>query len=136
MIESLSEQLLDEIAERVSKRLVAESMQAKQAHVADLRSQYEEFSKLHVFKPGQFVCWKPGMRNKRSPDYGEVGIVVEVLASPVYDSSGDGGNPYFREPLDILIGVQDTDGDFLIYHFDKRRFEPTEQATSEEIRPK
>ncbi len=124
MIESLSEQLLDQIADRVGERLLTGNMRANQAHIGDLQSRYEEFTTEHDFKPGQLVRWKPGLRNRRSPDYGEAGIVISLLTEPVYDSNPDSGSPYFREPLDILIAILDDDGEFLVFYYDKRRFEP------------
>lgn len=30
----------------------------------------------------------------------------------------------YREPLDLLLGILHKDGDFLMYHFDSRRFQP------------
>jgi hypothetical protein len=129
MIESISEELLDEIANRVSERLFTET-----AQTGDLQSRYEEFSKEHVFKPGMLVCWKQGLRNRKFPDYGEVGIVVEVLTEPFYDTVAESGSPYFREPLDILIALI-SDDDFIIFHYDKRRFEPAQDRLSERVSP-
>ena len=46
------------------------------------------------------------------------------------DAGNDSGSPYFREPLDIVLGFVDGDGDFITYHFDSRRFAPViEQKT-------
>jgi hypothetical protein len=67
-------------------------------HVASERSSEtryrkikELFDRLHKpnrFTKGQFVKWKPGLRNKTFPDYGEPAIVMVVLAEPIFDSSG------------------------------------------------
>lgn len=76
------------------------------------------------FRPGQIVQWKPGMKNRRLPEYGEAAIVMEVLNPPVYDTSTElEGTSLFREPLTLLLGINDKDGDFLTFHFDGRRFE-------------
>ena len=77
-------------------------------------------------KPGQIVQWKPGMKNKRIPDYGEPAIVMEVLSLPIFDTdSFDAGTKYFREPLSLILGIHDPDGDFALFHYDGRRFEVT-----------
>lgn len=78
------------------------------------------------FRPGQIVQWKSGMKNRAIPVYGEPAIVMEVLNPPVFDSNKelDGSNLY-REPLSLVLGIQDADGDFLTFHYDTRRFEVT-----------
>jgi hypothetical protein len=64
------------------------------------------------------------MRNRRRPKYGEPEIVMENLSQAVYDTENtSAASMSFREPLDIALGIIDEDGDFLIYHFDSRRFE-------------
>eukprot|EP00727_Mastigamoeba_balamuthi_P010807 m51a1_g6349 hypothetical protein (242) ;mRNA; r:79196-80218 len=78
----------------------------------------------HKFEVGDAVRWKPGMQNKRRPRIDEPAAVAEVLPEPVFDESKDAGGQYFREPLDIKIAILDDDGEFIVYHFDSRRFEP------------
>lgn len=91
---------------------------------AKARAMHERFMRRHEFRPGQLVCWKPELRNRKYPAYGECGVVVSVLPAPVTDGNDDSGSPYFREPLDIVLGFVDGDGDFVTYHFDSRRFAP------------
>lgn len=91
---------------------------------AKARAMYERFMRRHDFKPGQLVCWKPELKNRKYPAYGECGVVVKILPEPVTDTGNDSGSPYFREPLDIVLGFLDGDGDFITYHFDSRRFAP------------
>lgn len=79
-----------------------------------------------ALRPGLLAVWKRGLKNRRFPAYGEPTIVMEVLEQPVVDSEHGAGWPYFREPLDLLLGIVDKDGDFLVYHYDHRRFEPYE----------
>jgi hypothetical protein len=76
------------------------------------------------FRPGQIVQWKTGMKNRVCPLYEEPAIVIEVLNPPAIDTNKelDGTNLY-REPLNLVLGVQDVDGDFYTWHFDGRRFE-------------
>lgn len=77
----------------------------------------------HVFTKGQFVRWKPGLKNKRYPDYDEPAIVMSVLQVPTFDPEATASTPYFQEPLNLVIGVFLED-DLLEYRVDQRRFEP------------
>ncbi len=81
------------------------------------------------FRPGQIVQWKPGMRNRRIPADGEPAIVMEVLNPPVFDMCPDmEGSNLFREPLTLVLGINDKEGDFLTFHYDGRRFEVSPDA--------
>ncbi len=93
--------------------------------VARLRACAQRLVKPHQFQPGQLVQWKKGLKNKRTPEYGEPVVVVQVLAEAVYEQKEtSAGSPYFREPLTLVAGEVDKDGDFLCFHYDARRFEP------------
>ncbi len=95
------------------------------AHKASkAHAMYERFMRKHAFRPGQLVSWKAELKNRKFPAYGECGVVVSILPEPVMDGGNDSGSPYFREPLDIVIGFVDAEGDFITYHFDSRRFAP------------
>jgi hypothetical protein len=91
---------------------------------AKAQAMYERFMRRYDFRPGQLVCWKPELKNRKFPSYGECGVVVSVLHEPMIDTGNDSGSPYFREPLDIVLGFVDGDGDFITYHVDSRRFAP------------
>ncbi len=80
----------------------------------------------HAFRRGQLVQWKPGLKNRRNPAYGDPVVVVDVMDKPINDSSSErgAGSPYFMEPLTLVAGWIDKDGDFICYHYDGRRFEP------------
>jgi len=96
------------------------------AYETKLRQVREIFDKRYSFTVGQLVKWKPYMKNRKKPAEGEPAIVMEVLSEPVFDSNpsqSGASTPYFREPLDISLGLIDDD-DFDIYFFDSRRFEP------------
>lgn len=102
-----------------------------EAEIAQTRQMLEiAFKTLkcsHAFQPGQFVRWKKGMKNKKLPAYGDPVIVVEVLATAVFDKKSveESENPLFREPLDLVLGVfARNEEDFLLLHYDSRRFEP------------
>jgi hypothetical protein len=92
----------------------------------ELKQLADRLDEDHAFVKGQFVAWKPGLKNRKFPDYGEPSIVTAVLPSPVFDPSETAGSPYFQEPLTIVIGNYRAD-ELLEYRVDGRRFEPVEE---------
>ena len=91
----------------------AEIAQSKQM----LEIAFKTLRVTHHFRPGQFVRWKQGMKNKALPAYGDPVIVMEVLSSPVFDRKGgvESESPLFREPLDLVLGLfTRNDEDFLL----------------------
>ena len=92
-----------------------------------LKQLAERLDEHHVFRKGQFVVWKAGLKNKSKPDYGEPAIVTGVYASPIHDQTeNSSASPYFREPLSLIIGVY-YDGELVEFRVDGRRFEPLER---------
>ena len=95
---------------------------------AALRERYQRLITPHRFAPGELVTWKPGLKNHRVPRYGQPAVVVEVLETPVHDSDKEAGSTYFREPLDVVLGLLwDTDpgrGELMTFYYDSRRFQP------------
>jgi hypothetical protein len=84
----------------------------------------ERLDHFHSFAKGQFVKWKPGLKNRKFPDYGEPAIVTAVLPSPIFDpGEPTAGSPYFQEPLTFVLGTY-RDDEFLEFRLDSRRFEP------------
>lgn len=96
--------------------------------IASLRERFEALKRPTRFAPGMAVRWKAGLRNRRWPHYDQPAIVVEVLSEPILDPSEQPGSPYFREPLDLVIGhfvdKGEARGDFLTFYVDGRRFQP------------
>ena len=92
--------------------------------VAVLAQKFEAMKTRHDFQPGQLVRWKAGLKNRELPENDQPAIVWAVLAKPVFDAAPGAGTPYFHEPLDIVLAVMDKEKDFLLYHYDSRRFEP------------
>jgi len=90
----------------------------------DLKKQFEVFSAPppRPFRPGDVVMWKEGCANRKRPKADEYGVVIEVLDEPLYGKEKSAGSPYFHEPLDLVIGLLDSDGDLVRYCYDKRRF--------------
>lgn len=77
-------------------------------------------------QPGDLVTYKPGMKNKNILD-GYPGIVIRLLDTPVTDDAMDSTSPYYREPLDIVIGTlevaQDGQPTFIEVYLDSRRLD-------------
>lgn len=99
---------------------------------AVLRERYQSLVQRQRFTPGQLVEWKPGLKNKRFPRYGQPAVVIEVLETPLLDHEDEAGSTYFREPLDLVLGLLwdggPARGEFVTFHYDGRRF----QAAAEE----
>ena len=86
----------------------------------------ERLDQYNVFSKGQFVMWKPGLKNRKFPDYGEPSIVTAVLPTPIFDPSENASaSPYFHEPLTLVIAVF-RDDDLLEFRVDGRRLEPVD----------
>lgn len=93
--------------------------------VEPLREALQQFQVQHNFQVGDIVRWKNGMKNRKKPVYGEPAVVVEyVHDNPILLTERGAETPYFREPLNLLLGLLDEDNDFVVYHYDSRRFEP------------
>lgn len=93
-------------------------------HRHKLKELSERLDEFHSFTKGQFVKWKPGLKNRKFPDYGEPAIVTAVLPSAIFDpGEATAGSPYFQEPLTFVLGIY-KDDEFLEFRLDSRRFEP------------
>jgi hypothetical protein len=93
-------------------------------HRYKLKELAGRMDQFHSFAKGQFVKWKPGLKNRRFPDYGEPAIVTAILPSPTFDPSEvTAGSPYFQESLTFVLGIY-RDDEFLEFRLDSRRFEP------------
>ena len=92
--------------------------------VAALRESLAAHNTKHHFEPGMLVRQKPAARVYQDLSPNQVGIVVEVLAEPIVDTSRPSGSPHYRERMDMIVGERAPNGDFLLMHVDSRRFEP------------
>lgn len=88
-----------------------------------LRDNHERLLVENKFKPGQFVKWKEGLRNRTIPAPNQAAIVITVLDVPVFDENKNSFTPGFREPLDICIGVLGPLGDTIPYWLNSQRLE-------------
>jgi hypothetical protein len=112
-----------------AKALVDEPLEDLEGDLATaLRVRYRQFNQPHRFSPGDLVTWKPGLKNRLFPSQSRPAVVLAVLDPPVFDTESESGSPYFREPLDLVLGLFIESGphrgDFLTWHFDSRRFQP------------
>jgi len=98
---------------------------ATRQYCAELTAGFRQFlnGKEKALHPGMLAQWKPGMKNRRFPDYDKPMIVVERLEPPIIDATFDSGSIYFRERLDIVLGFVDDDDEFCLLHYDSRRFQ-------------
>ena len=100
----------------------------KEDTIGRLKNYSAGLRQAHTFKTGQLVRWKNGLKNRRTPAYGEPIIVVDVLEEPIFDLEvKSAGSTYFHEPLTLVAGELAPDGDFVFFHYDGRRFEPYEE---------
>ena len=90
-------------------------------YIKKLQKAHELFTKKHEFRVGDIVEWKPGMENRVSKG---PFVVVEILPEIVMNTEESAGITYFREPLDIVLGQIDEEGDFIFFHYDSRRIQP------------
>lgn len=99
---------------------------AARRYCAELAAGFLRFSSgvEKSMQSGMLAQWKPGMKNRKTPEYDVPMMVVEVLEQPVVDTTFESGSIYFRERLDIILGFLDSDDEFCMLHYDSRRFEP------------
>ena len=96
-------------------------MEAMAAKLKELAGRLDAPS---FFERGQIVSWKPGLKNRMFPDYGEPAIVTNVLPTPIFDlTETSAASPYFQEALTLVIGIF-RDDDLLEFRVDGRRFMP------------
>lgn len=125
--------LLMEVAVAVDRKKVATAFGSDTALTAkELRRLYQAFNTSETFTLGQLVTWKPRLKNRRRPVEGEPAIVVEVLDEPLFNEEDSMGSTYFREKMDLKLGLLDEDGDFLFFHFDSRRLTAFKEGEEEE----
>ena len=76
-----------------------------------------------LFKIGDFVQWKPNLKNRAMPDYNEPMIVVDLIDEPIFDEEEGPSSVYYNEPLDIILGMIDEDDEFITFFYDSRRIQ-------------
>ena len=97
------------------------SIDEKNKIASQLQGIHKSFLVSHDFKVGSLVIWKDNLKNRIMPKNDEPAIVIEILDNPVFGKE-DSGSPYFREPLNMIIGLLGKEGQMLLFHVDSRRF--------------
>lgn len=97
-----------------------------------LRERYHQLKEVrHDLRVGMVITWKPGLSNRRLPLCGKPAVIVEMLDAPLFDTA-EAGSTYFREPLDLIIGVfieaGEHRGDFMVFHANSQRYQPWSNA--------
>ncbi|WP_226590260.1 hypothetical protein [Microseira wollei] len=113
--------LLKSLQERES--IGAEKESYGEEYIAKLKTACSNFLKQESFQVGQLVKWKENLKNRKIPYKNQPAIVVAVLDDPIISNEQESGSPYFRESLDIVLGVLVDDNTFLTFYYDSRRFE-------------
>ena len=119
-----------ELIDRMAATGDGSSTRSPPAEAERLRSVHESYLRRHDFEAGQLVQWKTGLRNKRLPTHGQPAIVIDVLGEAVLNTAEPPDSPYFREPLDVIVGVLDGEQDMAFFHIDSRRLEPAAENAS------
>jgi len=94
-----------------------------------LRERYHQLKVIkHTFRAGMIVTWKSGLKNRRWPAYGRPLIVISVLDTPAIDTTEESASTYFREPLDLIVGLflesGEHRGNFITFHVNSECFQP------------
>jgi hypothetical protein len=123
--DKLIEQLVQAQIEKALESKTVVKNDYTEEDVNNLKKINELFLKKHDFEKDQIVKWKKGLKNRRLPTENQPAIVVDILHPPLLSNEEETGSTYFREPLDIILGfINESDGSFIVFHYDSRRFEP------------
>jgi len=120
----LEQQLIKAKKDKAENRIIED----KPKHIGNLKKISVLYSQEYNFQKGDIVVWKEGLKNKLRPAYGEPCIVLDILTEPVLDKEKNTGSPYFNESLNLVLGIIDEDDDFLVFHYDSKRFEPYKES--------
>lgn len=108
----------------ISEDLALSYNVAGATEIARLIMAQQNFARVHAFTSGMIVQWKPGMRNRRLPLEGRPAVVIAVITTPRVAEAMDFCSPHYQEPLDIVVGILDSEGDLMTFYVDSRRIEP------------
>lgn len=100
-----------------------EGMLALPFAAQDLRDGLEAISTKTVFSVGDIVRQKKTCQIYNERYAGEPAIVCELISPPEIDTEQPSGSPYYRLPMDVIIGRRGAGGEFLTFHVDSSRFE-------------
>lgn len=77
----------------------------------------------HRFQSGDIVTWKPSLRNRGAPEYGEPAIVIDAFDVPMEHTVMHHDHFFTIDRADLLLGVFDDDGDLFLVCGDSRRYQ-------------
>lgn len=121
--QSDNEQILRAIIARIANDSSNKQIIDIEKHISILKDSVRKYNQETIFKIGDIVQWKEGLKNKKRPQYGEPCIVVEILDNPISDNEAPIESPYYSEKLDIKLGLLADNGEFFTFHYDKNRFD-------------
>lgn len=119
----LDDKAMSEVRLLLAKLSASDEIAGVEGRINRLRTLLDSLLEPEEFRVGDIVVWRNGLKNRAYPDYGVPAIVVEVLNPPLLDPTTDSGSVYFREPLNLRLGIADEGGDFITFLYDGRRFE-------------
>jgi len=128
----MGSRLLEQLRSSLNENMDNSARESTEKGIAVLEA-YVAYTKKTDFHVGDYVKWKKGMQNRGIPeDDDDFGIVTEVLAEPIFDPTRkSAGNPGFREPLTIRVGVIIKDG-FHEFFMDGNRMETLDYDSMDE----
>ena len=94
-----------------------------ESYKLDLKQRAESFINKPLFKVGDIITWKAGMRNKTIPDIGIPGIVLNIFYPVLIDEDREVTSTYYNDILDIQVGFISKEDEFIVFAQDSRRFE-------------
>jgi hypothetical protein len=123
LIGSLIQTLQTGNFEEDEEEIATEKESYGEEYITQLQTACNNFLKKDSFEVGQLVKWKTNLKNRKIPYKNQPAIVVEILDEPIISDDDESGSPYFRENLDIILGILVDDNIFLTFYHDSRRFE-------------
>lgn len=122
-------ELTASIVKAVVDKIIPERKVEKELSLDDFKNQVIELQKAlknldkkEDFRKGDLVEWKPLLKNRNHPEYSQPAIVIEVLQKNIVDAESDAGSPFFKETLNIKLGMFIKER-FLTFYYDKNRFQ-------------
>ena len=89
---------------------------------SQLLEMYKSYYYDSGLEPGDLVCWKKGLKDRKTPNYDEPAVLVEIIRGQ-REKKEDAGSLYFMSPIEARVGVVDKDGDFITWFVDLNRLE-------------
>jgi hypothetical protein len=123
LIGALVQSLQNGNFEEDEEEIATEKESYGEEYITQLQTACNNFLTKDSFQVGQLVKWKANLKNRKYPYKNQPAIVVEILDEHIISNDEESGSPYFRENLDIILGLLVDDDTFLTFYYDSRRFE-------------